>query len=539
MSDLAAFPPVAPDVLASAEGASSGVLAAVEDAIEAVFTPLSEGLSAVVFAEIPIGDTGFPWIVGWLILAAIIFTVSFGFVQFRNFRLATKIARGRFTGDDEPGEIPHFHALTSAVSGTVGLGNIAGVGVAVTIGGAGATLWMIVAGLLGMATKFVECTLGVRYREHHPDGTVSGGPMHYLRKGVAERMPTAFGRRLGATLAALSAVFILFFGVAGGNMFQTNQTFAQLTEVTGGDAGPLGGDGAALVFGIVLAVLVGWVLVGGARSLGRTTSRLVPAMAIIYVSACLIVILVNIPLIPAAVGAIVSGAFTGAGVVGGVVGALIVGFQRAAFSNEAGLGSAPIAHSAVKTRHPATEGYVALLEPFVDTVVICTMTALTIVIADTPVWRDAQATYAATGEDPGGVTITSSAFESVLPWFPYVLTLAVALFAVSTMLTWGYYGQKAWTYLFGRGPVRLRVYYGVYCAFIVVGSVLTLGAVLDFADSVLFLLALVNIIGLYILAPVVKEEVVRFRVARRSGECVEMHPGERRELTAAVSSSDE
>jgi alanine or glycine:cation symporter, AGCS family len=253
-------------------------------------------------------------------------------------------------------------------------------------------------------------------------------------------------------------------------------------------------------------------------------------MAIIYVLACLTVLLVNLPLVPAAIGAIFAGAFTGAGVAGGVIGALVVGFQRAAFSNEAGLGSAPIAHSAVKTRHPATEGYVAMLEPFVDTVVICTMTALTIVVADTPYWRDAQAAALA-GEDPAGVTVTSSAFETVLPWFPYVLTLAVALFAISTMITWGYYGQKAWTYLFGRTAVSERVYQVVFCLFVVVGSVLTLGAVLDFADAVLFLLALFNITGLYLLAPVVKEEVEAFRAARRNGDVVEMAPAERRATT--------
>jgi AGCS family alanine or glycine:cation symporter len=261
-------------------------------------------------------------------------------------------------------------------------------------------------------------------------------------------------------------------------------------------------------------------------------------MAIIYIAACLTVILVNAPLIPQAIGAIFAGAFTGAGVIGGVIGSLIVGFQRAAFSNEAGLGSSPIAHSAVKTRNPATEGYVALLEPFVDTVIVCTMTALTIIVANTQYWRDAQIAYATMGEDPAGVTVTSSAFETVLPWFPYVLALAVALFAISTMITWGYYGQKAWTYLFGRGVLVQRAYIGVYCLFVVVGSVLTLGAVLDFADSVLFLLALVNIIGLYILAPVVKEEVAAFRDKRRSGEVVEMDPADRRALAAKAGTED-
>ncbi len=503
-------------VLATGGGALSGI----ENAINSVFDPISDAVSAFVFAEITVLGATFPWIVGWLVLAAAVFTVYFGFVQFRSFGLAVQIVRGRYTTDDEPGEINHFQALSSAVSGTVGLGNIAGVGVAMTIGGPGATFWMIVAGLLGMCTKFVECTLGVKYREVHADGTVSGGPMHYLRKGVAERLPGPVGAVLGRVLAALAAIFILFFGIAGGNMFQANQTFAQLENVTGGETGPLGNDGAALIFGIVLALIVGAVIFGGITSIGKVTSRLVPTMAIVYVTACLVVIAVNLPQVPAAIGSIFAGAFTGAGVAGGVVGALIVGFQRAAFSNEAGLGSAPIAHSAVKTKHPVTEGYVALLEPFIDTVVICTMTALTIIIAGTPFYREAQGLAFAAGgaTDTDGVVVTSDAFATVLPWFPIVLTVAVVLFAVSTIITWGYYGQKAWTYLFGKSTISERIYQIMFSLFVIVGSVLTLGSVLSFADAVLFLLALVNIIGLYLLAPVVKREVREYREKLRSGE---------------------
>ncbi|WP_300017863.1 alanine/glycine:cation symporter family protein [Pseudonocardia sp.] len=500
--------------------AGGGTLADIENAINSVFDPISDGVSAFVFAEITVFGATFPWIVGWLVLAAAVFTVYFGFVQFRSFGLALRIVRGRYTTDDEPGEINHFQALSSAVSGTVGLGNIAGVGVAMTIGGPGATFWMIVAGLLGMCTKFVECTLGVKYREVHADGTVSGGPMHYLRKGVAERLPGAVGAVLGRVLAALAALFILFFGIAGGNMFQANQTFAQLRNVTGGETGPLGGDGPALIFGIVLALIVGAVIFGGITSIGKVTSRLVPTMAVVYVTACIIVIAVNLPQVPAAFGAIFAGAFTGAGVAGGVIGALIVGFQRAAFSNEAGLGSAPIAHSAVKTKHPVTEGYVALLEPFIDTVVICTMTALTIIIAGTAFYQEAQTLAFAAGgvTDTDGVVVTSDAFATVLPWFPLILTVAVALFAISTIITWGYYGQKAWTYLFGKSMLTERIYQVMFSLFVVVGSVLTLGSVLSFADAVLFLLALVNIIGLYLLAPVVKREVREYRAKLRTGE---------------------
>ncbi|NMI00308.1 alanine/glycine:cation symporter family protein [Pseudonocardia acidicola] len=507
----AAAPPLA------AEG---GTLSGIEDAINAVFTPISEFVAGFVFAKVTVFGATFPWIVAWLVVAAAVFSVYFGFIQFRGFRLATKIARGHYTRADEPGEISHFQALSSALSGTVGLGNIAGVGVAVTIGGAGATFWMIIAGLLGMCTKFVECTLGVKYREVHADGTVSGGPMHYLRKGVAERLPGTAGRVLGRVLAALAAAMILFFGIAGGNMFQANQTFAQLQAVTGGDAGLLGGDGAALIFGVLLAALVGSVIFGGITTIGRVTSRLVPTMAIIYIGACVVVLGVNLPQVPAAFGAILSGAFSAEGVLGGAIGALIVGFQRAAFSNEAGLGSAPIAHSAVRTRHPITEGYVALLEPFIDTVVICTMTALMIIVAGTPFWREAQAAAFASGGSvtPDGVLVTSNAFETVLPWFPYVLAVAVALFAVSTIITWGYYGQKAWTYLFGKSVASERAYQIVFSAFVIIGSVLTLGSVLNFADAVLFLLALFNIIGLYLLAPMVKRELNGYREKLRTGE---------------------
>ncbi|OQO90587.1 D-alanine glycine permease [Saccharomonospora piscinae] len=513
---------------ADATGAASQVLAAeggtlgsIEEAINDVFDPLTEGLSAFVFAEISLGSISFPWIVGWLILAATIFTIYFGFIQFRKFKLAVNIVRGKYTDKTEPGEISHFQALASAVSGTVGLGNIAGVGVAVTIGGAGATFWMVVAGLLGMCTKFVECTLGVKYREIHEDGTVSGGPMHYLRKGLAERFPNAFGVGLGKVLAVLTAIALLFFALSGGNMFQANQTFSQLRNVTGGEDGFLGGPGAALIFGIILAIVVGIVIIGGIKSVGAVTGRLVPTMAVIYIAACLIVILVNLDQVPGAVGQIVGGAFAPEGVVGGAIGALIVGFQRSAFSNEAGLGSAPIAHSAVKTKNPATEGYVALLEPFIDTVVVCTMTALTIVIASPQMWLDTQATVFAGGEAPSneqGVTITSEAFGTVLPWFPYVLTVAVALFALSTLITWGYYGQKAWLFLFGKSRISERSYQVIFCLFVIAGSVLSLGSVLAFADAVLFLLALFNIIGLYLLVPVVKREVNNFRDKLRSGE---------------------
>ncbi|MEN3584438.1 alanine/glycine:cation symporter family protein [Streptomyces sp. ZYX-F-203] len=476
----------------------------VDEAVSGFFEPIATWLVEKVFYAVPVGGTEFPLIVGWLVIAGLVFTGWFGFLQLRKFRLAVDVVRGKYDEKGASGEVNHFQALTAAVSGTVGLGNIAGVAVAVSIGGAGATFWMILCGLLGMATKFVEVTLGVKYREVHADGTVSGGPMHYLPKGLTERFGKN-GKTLGKILAVLAAAMVLFFGLFGGNLFQVNQSYAQLVSVTGGTDGALGSSAGALFFGILVAALVGIVLLGGIRSIATVTSRLIPSMAAIYIAACLVVILVNITAVPSAISTIIEGAFNPQGVAGGVLGALIIGFKRAAFSNEAGLGSAPIAHSAVKTKHPASEGLVALLEPFIDTVVICTMTALTIVIANPASWGEARA-----GEAIGGVTITSDAFATVMPWFPYILTLAVLLFAISTVLTWGYYGLKAWTYLFGRSKASEITYKVVYTLFAVAGSLLTLQTLIDLADAVLFMLAVINIIGLYLLAPVVKRELNTF-----------------------------
>ncbi|WP_370417643.1 alanine/glycine:cation symporter family protein [Streptomyces sp. QH1-20] len=480
------------------------VTRSVDEAVSGFFEPIAKWLGEVIFYSVPVGGTDLPLIVAWLVVAGLVFTGWFGLVQIRKFRLAVDVVRGKYDEKGSAGEVNHFQALTAAVSGTVGLGNIAGVAVAVSIGGPGATFWMILCGLLGMATKFVEVTLGVKYREVHADGTVSGGPMHYLPKGLAERFG-ARGKKLGKILAVLASAMILFFGLFGGNLFQVNQSYAQLVSVTGGESGIMGSSAGALFFGILVAALVGIVLLGGIRSIASVTGKMVPAMAGIYIVACLIVIAVNASAVPSAISTIIEGAFNPQGVAGGVLGALIIGFKRAAFSNEAGLGSAPIAHSAVKTKHPASEGLVALLEPFIDTVVICTMTALTIVIANPASWAEARA-----GEAVGGVTITSDAFGTVLPWFPYILTVAVLLFAISTVLTWGYYGLKAWSYLFGRSKASELTYKVIYTLFAVAGSLLTLQTLIDMADAVLFMLAVINIIGLYLLAPVVKRELNTF-----------------------------
>jgi len=492
---------------------TSEVLAATfDEQVNDFFTPISDAITSVVFYAVPLDFLGegveLPLIVVWLVVAGIFFTIYLRGFQFRAFKHALQLTRGDYNDPRDAGEVTHFQALATAISGTVGLGNIAGVAVAISLGGPGATFWMIIAGLVGMCTKGVECTLGVKYRNVYPDGRVSGGPMYYLSKGLAEKTPRL--GTLGKVLAVLFCIFTLGGAVGGGNMFQANQAFAQAQSVTGGDDGPLGFGAAGAVFGLVLAILVGAVIIGGIKSIARVTDKIVPFMAIFYVVACLTVVFANLSSVPGAVADIFTQAFSPEAGFGGLVGVLIQGFRRAAFSNEAGLGSAAIAHSAVKTREPATEGHVAVLEPFVDTVVICTMTAVAIVITGT---------YADESSAPG-VETTSAAFETVVSWFPIVLAIAVILFAYSTMLAWSYYGLKAATYLFGESMVVDRTWKLVFCLFVIIGASSTLDAVIGFSDSMIFLMALPNIVGLYLMAGVVKHEIFNYRKRLAEGEIV-------------------
>lgn len=490
--------------------------ASIEEKVDGILTPFVDTFETIIFYPLTIGEISFPIVVAWLIIAASIFTVYFGFIQFRGFGVALEVVRGKFSSKDDPGEVTHFQALASAVSGTVGLGNIAGVGAAIAMGGPGAAFWMAVAGTLGMATKFVECTLGVKYREIDEDGVVHGGPFKYL--------PIAFkflSRPVAKALTGVFAIAILLFGVAGGGMFQANQTVVQMQNSAGGADGPLGDGMVRLFIGIGIALLVGLVIIGGIKSIGKVTDKLVPGMAIFYVVSCLIVILGNLGFVPTAIGIIISGAFSPEGIAGGAVGVMIVGFQRSAFSNEAGIGSAPIAHSAVKTRRPVSEGFVALLEPFLDTIVVCLMTALTIIIANQPSYSEAIEETAA-GGSVDGVTLASDAFSTITGWWPILLTIAVVLFAFSTLITWAYYGEKAWHYLFGRRKSTDLVYRLILMAFIVIGSVASFGKVIAFADAALFMCAFINILGLYILMPVVKREMKKYLDDRKHGRLYEL-----------------
>ncbi|MDM4015349.1 alanine/glycine:cation symporter family protein [Roseiconus lacunae] len=504
-----------------------------DQAIDKAFKPIADRWGSIVFFTIPIpGLENVPFVVLLLVFGAAFFTVAFGFANVRLLPLAIRVVRGRYDEleklgeeipkhvdvyevdgdlvdtirDEAEGEVSHFQALATAVSGTVGLGNIAGVAVAVATGGPGATFWMIICGLLGMSSKFVECTLGVRYRDVEEDGTVHGGPMYYLRKGVADMGLTGLGKVLGV----LFALFCIGASFGGGNAFQANQAAQQIKTLFG-----LPDTGASGTFiGIGMAIMVGFVIIGGIKRIASWTEKIVPLMAAIYCIAALIIIVMNLGSVPWAIKEIVAGAFTPEAGVGGVMGVLIQGFQRAAFSNEAGTGSAAIAHSAVKTKYPASEGVVALLEPFIDTVVICTMTAIVIVLFNGGTlfqWGDVQSkAVLIEGVRVGGVDLTSRAFDSVLPGFKYILTIAIFLFAFSTMISWSYYGLQSWKYLFGKSQAADLSYKLLFCIVIVIGAAVSLGSVIDFSDAMIFAMVFPNMCGLLLLFPRVREELRRY-----------------------------
>ncbi len=505
----------------------------IDEKIEAGFKPFADWIGHKVFYPISIVGIDVPIVLIVLLLGATFFTFYFKFANVRLLGVAFHAAKGTYddvdhhvvevvAGDPTPGgdvfespqsegivgEVTHFQALTAALSATVGLGNIAGVAVAVAIGGPGATLWMILAGFLGMSTKLVEATLGVKYREVGEDGKIYGGPMYYLKKGLKEKNLGG----LGKVLAGIYAVFVVGGSFGGGNMFQSNQAASQLKVLFGVDNG--------FWFGVVMAILVGIVIIGGIKRIGQVTEKVVPFMGLLYIGAAIVILVMNYDVVPEGIGNIWSSAFGNKAVMGGLIGVMIVGFQRAAFSNEAGVGSASIAHAAVKTRFPASEGIVASIGPFVDTVIICTMTALVIVVTNI---KSKLFTYGnldgsnvilnSTGEKVGGVDLTSIAFDSAIPNFSLLLTVAVILFAFSTMLSWSYYGIQGWKYLFGKGRISDLTYKALFLIVVVIGASSTLNSVIEFSDAMIFAMVFPNVVGLLILAPRVNGELKRYLAA--------------------------
>ncbi|GLB52135.1 alanine glycine permease [Neptunitalea chrysea] len=503
------------------------------ESINEAFAKYTTPIVEAIFYPVTIAGKDMPIVIIILLAGALFFTIYFKGVNFRYLKLCIKTAFGKYDhldahvpadedievvdGEiqgavkyegDVPGEVTHFQALTASLSATVGLGNIAGVAVAIALGGPGATLWMILAGILGMASKFVECTLGVKYREVDSNGKTHGGPMYYLTAGFKE-LGVA---RLGKVLAVFFAIMCIGGSFGGGNMFQANQAASQIIELTGWES-----SDAGMYLGFVMAIIVGLVIIGGISRIGKVTEKIVPVMALIYIGAGLVIIGINYDMIPFAFGEIWDGAINPDAAFGGIVGVLIVGFQRAAFSNEAGVGSASIAHAAVKTRYPASEGLTALLGPFVDTVIICTMSAVVIVITNAKhhIFEygkvdGSNVMLNSTKELIGGVDLTSVAFDSAIPHFSYILGIAVVLFAISSMISWSYYGLQSWKYLFGKGKISDIVYKILFLIFVVVGSAASLDAVVGFSDAMIFAMVFPNIIGLVALSPKVKKELIKY-----------------------------
>jgi AGCS family alanine or glycine:cation symporter len=459
------------------------------------FSTINHFLETLLFFDILFGKvegTTIPFLVAWLIVGGIYLTLKMGFINLKMFKHSFLVIRGRYKTKEDKGEIAPYKSLTTALSATVGLGNIAGVAIAIAVGGPGATFWMITAGFLGMTLKFTEVTLSLKYREFLPDGTIMGGGMEYLSKGLAEKGMARFGK----VLATVFAIFMIGAAIGGGNTFQVSQAVVAIgNEVDFVKTYPW-------VFGVVLAVLTGAVILGGITRIADTTSKIVPLMVTIYIAASLWILAVHADAIPAAFAMIFTEAFAPTAVAGGMIGVIVQGFQRAVFSSEAGLGSAPVAHAPARVKYPVRQGIVALYEPFIDTIIVCTMTALVIII--TGVWDPANG-YAEMIAAQEGAALTAAAYGTAISWFPSVLSLSIFLFAFSTMISWSYYGERAWVYLFGTNSSV--IYKLVFLSFIVMASVVDTGIMVDFSFMLMLAMALPNILGLYILSGDVKEEL--------------------------------
>lgn len=467
-----------------------------------LFGVINGYLADVFFFDVMPGSSEMPFIVAWLVVGAVFLTIRMNFVNFRMFRHAYHIIRGKYASPDSQGEVTSFQALTTALSATVGLGNIAGVAIAIMIGGPGATFWMIVAGFLGMTSKFTEATLAQMYREVRPDGHIMGGAMEYLSRGLAEKGWSQTGK----ALAIFFCILTIGGSLGAGNAFQVSQSLTAVKQQI-----PLLAE-QPWIYGVVMATLVAVVIIGGIRRIAHTAEAIVPTMVTIYILACLWIILSNVALIPDAIGKIITEAFTPAAGVGGMIGVLIQGFKRAAFSSEAGIGSAAIAHATAKVAYPVRQGIVALMEPFIDTIVICTMTALVIIV--TGVYNSPETAELVANREGAG--LTAVAFGSAISWFPIILSLSVVLFAYSTMISWSYYGERCWTFMFGESSTM--AYRIIFIIFVVLGSVTSASNILEFSDLLILAMALPNFIGLYLLHGKVRDALAVYISKLKSGE---------------------
>ena len=471
------------------------MIESLDQRIESFIEPLSSLITNLVFTSISIKNNSVPLVVIWLVIASLFFTFYFRFINIRAFKRAWQVAFGKFDKPNSPGEITHFQAFTAAMSGTIGLGNIAGVAVAISIGGPGAMLWMIIMAFFGMTLKFVEVSLGHKYRVIYPDGTVSGGAIRYLSDGMKD---CGFPK-LGSFLAIFFAICCIGGSFGGGNMFQANQAFQQIVIATGSENSFLYGKG--WLGGVFFAIVVGSIIVGGIKSIGRVTEKLVPLMGTLYCVTCIYIIFSNYTEIPKTINLVLSNAFQTQATIGGIIGVMIAGIKRAVFSNESGIGSAPIAYAPAKSDNHLNTGFMSLLSPFVDTILICSMTALVIIITGSYIGSN----------QIQGVELTSKAFESAISWFPIVLAIAITLFAISTLITWSYYGLRCWTYIFGQNKISIYSYKIIFLMFTIIGTSMNLQNVIDFSDAMIFAMSIPNLIGIYFLAPKILSDLKEYR----------------------------
>ncbi len=467
----------------------------IDDSIEKYFAPFSDKFSNFIFAPVEILGAQVPVLIFLMIAASIFCTFYLRCIGIWGFKHSLYQIFHKKDTEGHKGEVSSLGALATALSGTIGLGNIAGVAIAISIGGPGAMFWMCMGAIFGMALKFCEVTLSLKYRTFNQDGSVSGGPMFYIEKGFAKK---GF-HKLGKTLAYIFAIACIPATVGGGCMLQTNQAAQQFVVITGGENSFFANH--TWIFGFFVAFLVALVIVGGIKSIANVTSKVVPVMCIVYLTACLIIIGVHFTQIPHAVYTILHEAFFPKAVAGGVIGSVIIGLRRSIQSNEAGIGSSPIAYAAVKTNEPVSQGFVSMLEPFLDTVIVCSMTAFVIVLTGE---------YLKYTDGISGVELTSSAFQSVISFFPYILAVVIILFALSTILSWAYYGQKAWTFLVGEGDKRVKLYQFIFCLFIIIGSSMNIKSVIDFTDATYLVMAAPNLIAIFVLLKDIKEELIEY-----------------------------
>ena len=454
--------------------------------------PVSDAVARLIFFPIKICGYDVPIIIFWILIAGFFFTIYYKGISVWGFKHAIDVIRKPAEKNvDGCGEVSSFQALATALSGTIGIGSIAGVAISISIGGPGAAFWIFAGALLGMSIKFVEATLAVKYRRVNLDGSISGGPMHYIAHGLTRKKM----RWLGQPLSVVYAILCIGGGITGGNMIQINQTAHQMVFITGGEHSFL--QGFTWVVGLIVAILIGMVIVGGIKSIAKVTTILTPTMCIMYIVSGLIVIFANFVNIPNAIMLILKEAFHPTAVAGGIFGTIIIGLRRSVQCNEAGTGAAAIVYATAQTKEPVSQGFVALIETFL-TGVLCLFTSFAIVFSG----ACTQAT-----KEISGIELASNAFQSVIPFFPVILSAIAIMFALSTLISWAYYGQKAWTFLFGEGKKRVLAFNLIYCLFIIVGSAMNVKSVIDITDAMMIALCVPNIIVLYILAPEIKRDL--------------------------------